>query len=303
MHTLLWRDRRSYTDASADPLQPLLFRVGTGDGADRSAVSMCWCVLETVLSTIVFLYVMKGAGETIKDMRSGGLDFRELCNLSVGSIFGSLLLLFLPLNALVCTGCALCCAVWTGVSHSLCLSRVRAAVDDIDSAAGGGGINRPGGRCSVNLFEYHDVVTMGLRISKAVSVWVLFQVFFIMPVVGIVAHWMSYSSDNWSVLHVLKLVWMALYFVFFVFFLCAIAVIIVKSGEEYRTRPFHFHARVLLLTSAMVFAVLLYFSPAPSTWRWTLIAIHAIRVSNVLTSLFSQFGVVDGMIARGGDML
>lgn len=245
---------------------------------------------------------MREARATINDMRTGGLDFRELCNLSVGSILSSLLWILLPLNVLVCAGCAVWCAVWTGVSHSLCAWRVKAAVDKIESTSEGG-INRPRQRCSLNLFEYHDVLTTGLQVSKVVSLWVLSQVLLFMPVVWILAQYLSYSNDTWSVLHVVTLAWMVLYVFLFVFFLCGAAVVILKSGEDYRTQPFHFRTRVLLVVSAMVFAMLLYFSPAPSTWRWTLIAIHSIRVSNVFTSLLCQVGVVEGITEREVDLL
>lgn len=79
---------------------------------------------------------------------------------------------------------------------------------------------------------------------------------------------------------------------------------ILTSGVEYYTQPFHVRVRVLLLVSTMLFAVMLYLSPAPSTWRWALITVHAVRVSSVFAFLLDRDGVVDGIAGHaGGDIL
>ncbi|CAN0482160.1 unnamed protein product, partial [Ectocarpus sp. 8 AP-2014] len=69
----------------------------------RSAGSTCLCVVEAVLSTIVFVYIMRKAAN--------------------GNIGGDGVLL-LPL-VIGCTAFA----VWVGASHSLCTLRVQRAVD------------------------------------------------------------------------------------------------------------------------------------------------------------------------------
>lgn len=79
-----------------------------------------------------------------------------------------------------------------------------------------------------------------------------------------------------------------------------------KFGEAYRTQPFHFHARALLLVSSMAYAVLLYVSPVSSTWRYLLILAHTTRTLKVL--LATARGPVEGMVIEAsgedaGDML
>lgn len=265
---------------------------------------MCWCVVETVLSTIVFVYMMTGAGATINDTGAGGLGIGELCNLSSGMVVGYLLGIILPPYALVCTGCAVGSVAWTGVSHCLCASRVMAAVDNNIESIDEGGTHRVNfGRCSVNFFEYHDVVTIGLRISKVALLWSVFLVFGFLPVFGVVDQYLTNSNDTWSILNILTLLWMAMYWVLFTGLLVVATFLVLKSGVKYFTQPFHSRARVLLLVSTIMFAVLLWVSPAPSTWRWALLAVHTIRVSSVFASLLGQIGVVEGTTGRTGDML
>lgn len=76
-----------------------------------------------------------------------------------------------------------------------------------------------------------------------------------------------------------------------------------KYGEEYRTQPLSFHTRALLWVSTAVIVIVVCFSPAPSTWRWSLVGIHTIRVLNVSASLLGQVGVLnlDGITERAGD--
>lgn len=270
-------------------------------------MSRCLCVVETALAAIVFVYVMKGAGESIydiNDMVTRRLNFRELSKYPGATIGGFLLRMCIPLDVLVLAGCAVWCVVWTGVRHSLCARRVKAAVDNIETISEGG-INRPGRR-SIDLYEYHDVITIGLRISKVVFVWINFQWLTLVPAVIIVGSVLSYSNNNWSVLNICELLFFFMYFFIFTILLCILVYCTVKSGEECRTQPLGLHARRLLFASTIVFAVVLYISPAPSTWRWSLMAIHAARVLILSVSLARQGDIdveLDGITERAGDMV
>ncbi|CAM9410193.1 unnamed protein product, partial [Ectocarpus fasciculatus] len=126
----------------------------------RSAGSTCLCVVEAVLSTIVFVYIM---GDTVNGCREN--DW----------------VLLLPL-VLACTACA----VRTGVSHSLCALRVQYAVDDIRSTNNEETNRRLGrGRSAasldvddgVDVFEYHDITTMSLNFLRGGMVWLLVLLF------------------------------------------------------------------------------------------------------------------------------
>lgn len=173
--------------------------------SERNAVSMCWCVVETVLSTIVFVYMVKGAGAAMKDMGIGVLYIKELRNLPSGTGGGYFLRTLFPVYALICTGCAVWSAAWTGMSHALCTSRMMAAVDTAIESIGAGTTS------NVNLFEYHDVITIGLRISKVASISALFLFCGVMPVCVIVDQCLANSNDIWSVLNIFTLTWMGVY--------------------------------------------------------------------------------------------
>lgn len=114
-----------------------------------------WCIVETILSIIIFVHAMKEVVEMLKSPSDGDL---------------------LPYDVLACTGCAVGCAAWTEVSHSFCPSTSEGAVDSIASI-NEGGVSRLGSD-GVDLFEYHDVITTGLKIWKVVSVWSIYQVLF-----------------------------------------------------------------------------------------------------------------------------
>lgn len=59
----------------------------------------------------------------------------------------------------------------------------------------------------------------------------------------------------------------------------------------------------ILVSTLMVYAVLLYVSPARAISRLSLMAIHTIRRWNILMSPFAQTGVVDGDTERAGGIL
>lgn len=101
--------------------------------------------METIISTMVFVYAIE---EIV-------VIFKSLSDDDV-----------LRLDVVACTGCAVWCAVWTGVFHSFCSSRVEGSVDNIKSI-NERGTNRPG-LVDVDLFEYDDVIPIGLRISKVI---------------------------------------------------------------------------------------------------------------------------------------
>ncbi|CAM9243875.1 unnamed protein product, partial [Ectocarpus fasciculatus] len=149
----------------------------------RSAGSTCLCVVEAVLSTVAFVYIM-----------------RKAVDLSDWDII-------LPL-VVACTACA----IWTGASHSLCTLRVQGAVDKIRSTNDEESDRRLGrGRPAepldvddgvhVDVFEYHDITTMSLHFLRAGLVWALVQLFVIALCVVLIPWYLflgQSTCQSWS---------------------------------------------------------------------------------------------------------
>lgn len=185
--------------------------------------------METILSAIVFVYAMEEAVEILKRFSDDD---------------------FLRLDVLACTGCAMWCAVYTGMSRTFCTSRVEEAVDSIESIHAGG-INRLG---PVDLFEYNEVFTVGLRIWEVVSVWILFQVLFLMSMLFLASFAAVYFLGY---LWLFVVGFLLLSLIYFTYLLCGLSYYILKSGEECGTQPLCFRARAMLLAFSMMHAVLL----------------------------------------------
>ncbi|CAM9556376.1 unnamed protein product, partial [Ectocarpus fasciculatus] len=109
--------------------------------------------------------------------------------------------LLLPL-VIACTTCA----VWTGVSHSLCTLRVQYAVDDIRSTNNEETNRRLGrGRSAVSLdvddgadvFEYHDITTMSLNFLRGGTVWLL-VLFFLTALLVAFIFLSKYTCLSWA---------------------------------------------------------------------------------------------------------
>lgn len=231
---------------------------------------MCWCIAEAVLSIIVFMYALEGAVEIIKNQ-----DVARGC------------FLFPPV--VLCIGCA----VWTGVSHSIFAPRVQVAVNDIVST-NASEIERLGPVAwadplsldGVDLFSYHDVLSLSLNVLKVVSAWLLLQVLSLGLTVCVVIYLLlafSLASDAYWLLAVFVPLWLLTYVR--VMYKCGVVGRTWKLGEACRTQPFHSHVRPMLLISSLVYAVLLYLSPVPAGWYWSLIATHTARALLVLISL------------------
>lgn len=243
--------------------------------------------METALSTIVFGYATKGTVD--------GLCEQDI-ELSPGEVARSWLL-FPPV--LLCIGCT----IFTGVSHLVCSVRSQGAVNSTASAnacemkrLGRGKWANYLGDDGVDLHEYHDVITVASHTSKVVSLWILFVFSALLLSFGVVlflllSYGFPLGPTLWSTIAAYLLV------SFVVFFLRGVTGRIWKSAGACRTQPFHPHTRALLLVSTMIYAVLLYLSPAPSTLRWSVSVTHSTRALKVLASLRGQD---EGGVDRAG---
>lgn len=216
---------------------------------------------------------------------------------------------FLFPPVVVCIGCA----VWTGVSHSLCTARVRRAVDTI-VATNASEISRvgPGDWADslsldrVDVFEYHDVITLSLYVLKVVSVWLLWQTLSLGVTLCVVIYLLlafSIQTDVLWVLGIFVALWLGCYFR--LMYTCRIVGRIWNLGEACRTRPFYRRVQPMLFVANLMYAVLLYLSPVPAVWYWCLIAMHTARALKVLASLRSNQseGVADTGAVVAGDLM
>lgn len=257
--------------------------------AGRSAWSRCWCTAEAVLTTIIFVYAMIGAVEIVRDQ-----DVARGC------------FLFPPV--VICIGCA----VWTGASHSLWTSRVRRAVGTIVSVnASEIGRLGPGSWADslsldrVDVFEYHDVITLSLYVLKVVSVWLLLQTLSLGVTLCVVIYLLLAFSIQRDALWVLG-IFVALWVGCFCRLLCTCGVAgrIWKLGEACRTRSFYARVRPVLLVANLLHAVLLYLSPVPAVLYWCLISMHTARAVKVLASLHARSdGRADTSTVVAGDLV
>lgn len=226
--------------------------------------------MEAVLSTVVFVYAIKGAVEIIENQ-----DVARGC------------FLFPPV--VLCIGCA----VWTAVSHSICAPRAQGAVNSIVST-NASEIDRLGPVAwadslsldGVDLFSYHDVLSLSLNVLKVVSAWLLLQVLSLGLTLCVVVYLLlafSLASDAYWLLAVFVPLWLGTYAR--VMYKYGVVGRTWKLGEACRTQPFHPHVQPMLLVSSLVYAVLLYLSPVPPAWYWSLIATHTARALTVLVSL------------------
>lgn len=242
----------------------------------RSAWSACWSIAETVLSTTFFVSAIKTAVENA----DGCFHF-----VGVGIWV-----------AVLCSGCA----VWPGICHCLCASRVHRAVNKIKST-NARGFDRledgsPEGDLDLDgldLYEYHDVVTITLNNSRVFFGWLLLLCFGIGWLFCIVASFMLALPDPRSdpnelavVIFVLSFSWLG--WLTWLMHKYGVVGKIRKFGQAYRTQPFHVDVPALLLVSSAVYALFLCSSPAPSMWKWSLIATHTARVSKVLAFLWGR---------------
>lgn len=249
--------------------------------------------MEAALSTVVFLYALKGAVEIVENQ-----DVARGC------------FLFPPV--VICIGCA----VWTGVSHLACAPRVQGAVNSIVSA-NAIEIDRLGPVAwadslsldDVDLFSYHDIVSLSLNVLKVVSAWLLLQVLSLGLTLCVVVYLLlafSLASDAYWLLAVFVPLWLGTYAR--VMYKYGVVGRTWKLGEACRTQPFHSYVRPLLFVSSLVYAVLLYLSPVPTAWYWVLIATHTARALRVLISLrwqserVTEGGVVAEDLLYGGSV-
>lgn len=215
---------------------------------------------------------------------------------------------FLFPPVVICIGCA----VWTGASHSLWTSRVRRAVETIVSInASEIGRVGPGSWADslsldrVDVFEYHDVITLSLYVLKVVSVWLLLQTLSLGVTLCAVVYLLLAFSIQRDVLWVLGIfvaLWLGCFFR--LMYTCGVAGRICTLAEACRTRPFYARVRPVLLVANLLYAVLLYLSPVPASWYWCLIAMHTARAVKVLASLRTRNdGGADTSTVVAGDLV
>lgn len=240
----------------------------------RSAWSTCWSITETVLSTTFFV----GAINTAAEKADGYFDIERFS---------------LWVVVMVCCGRAMS----MGVSHCLCKSRVHRAVNeiksrnarDIDRLEDGSQETALDLDC-LDLYEYHDVVTMAVINSRVILGLLLvlcfgmgwgfcLGLFFVLAPPGP----RSDPSGLAAVAFVLSCSWLA----WFAWSMRKYGVVgkIRNCGEACRVQPFHVDAPALLLVPSVLYALFLCFFLAPSVWKWSLIATHTARVFKVLAFL------------------
>lgn len=240
---------------------------------------MCWCIVEAVLSTIVFGYTVK-------------VDVLNVLSVSAQALFG-----YLAVAGY---------AVWTGVSYYLCTSRVHAAVNDIKAvhARESSGLRRDGPAASldiggVDLFEYHDIASMSSNMLQLAFVWLLFlgpisiPLFIISLLVSLLTcqEWAFLSCNSYSMFFTPLIFFLSvLYLGYFSRFLYTSGVItkIWNLGKPCQNQPFSFKhctAWTLMSVGSLVYTAFMFSSSAPSVWRWGVILTHNARTLRVLYSL------------------
>ncbi len=246
---------------------------------------MSWCIAEAVLSAVAFGYTLKV-----------GVNGLKVHN--VDDVAWWLQVLWVVLLS--------GCAVWSGVSHSLCTSKVQAAVGGIEAANAreSSSVRLDGsvsslGLDGVDLFEYHDITSMSWNMSKLASVPVLLYGIGIVPliislIVGILtcAEWAFFSCNSHSMFYVPVTV-----FVSALFLGCGARMLytsgvvgdIVSTFREAVPNQAVFdhilHIWTLVLVGGFLYNACMLFSPAPSVWRWGATLTHTARTLKVLYSL------------------
>jgi len=242
---------------------------------------MCWCIVEAVLSTIVFGYTVK-------------VDVLNVLSVNVRALFG-----YLAVAGY---------AVWTGASYYLCTSRVDAAVNDVkavntreSSSMRGDGSAASVGLGGMDLFEYHDIASMSSNMIQLAFVWLLFRgpVCIALSIIALLAslftcqEWAWFSCNSYSIFFApLVFVFSALYLGYLARFLYTSGVVdkIWNLGKPCQNQPFSFKhctAWTLISVGSLVYTVFMFTSSAPSVWRWGVVLTHAARTLRVLCSLYA----------------
>eukprot|EP00752_Nemacystus_decipiens_P008687 g7754.t1 len=262
----------------------------------RSAGSKCLCVLEAALAAAVFFYT--------------ALDFVYWASITdekddkglVHETFFFVLVMALMLTdgafgvALFVTGSA----VKTGVAHSLGRSN-----PPTGTAGGGAGdidrlerdrLEESLERDGVNVFDFREIVTTSVSVLWGISAFLLLQLVSLvlsLPFSFCLVFFSSTADSETE--HVgVWLVFVALELLAFTRLLHRF-----RFGEKFRsleqecrTQPSCSRVRVVLVASSIAYALVLYFSPAPPEWQWSLIAVHTVRASKLLVSLRDQSGAM-----------
>lgn len=195
---------------------------------------------------------------------------------------------FLPLPpVLIFTGCA----VWTGISHTFGVWKRKGASTPNEASLlqreqPSGFVDLDG----VDLFDYREVVEFSLNTCGGFSIWVLYQLasfLFACAWFFWLAVSFSFSSRGPYLSAGLALT--------FALWLSGCTYLLLRNfgllrrfsnlREACRTQPRSYAVKGLLLEFGMWYATVLYFSPAPPVWRWSLIVTHIARSLKLLYSL------------------
>jgi len=245
---------------------------------------MCWCIVDAVLSAVAFGYTVKVG---LNGLKAHSNDVAWLLQvLWVVSLSG--------------------CAVWSGVSHSLRTSKVKAAVGSIKAANAreSSSFPRHGPVASldlggVDLFEYHDITSMSWNMSKLASVPVLLYGVGVVPllislIVGMFTctEWAFFSCNAHSSFYVPLTVMLSALLLGFVgrmlYTSGVVGDIVSTFGEALPNQAVFdhiLHVWTLVLVGGFLYNACMFFSPSPSMWRWGTILTHTARTLKVLYSL------------------
>lgn len=206
------------------------------------------------------------------------------------------------------------CGIWTGVSHSVFSFRVQKAVQNIVSIdereTGLLGLSGPADSPRldrVNLFEYLDIVTIGLNVTAVASLslacllwyWGAWFFFLLCWALEGINFFSGPSPFVWHMFAVSFVLWCGCYV--WLIYRSGIVGRFRRLREACRTRPSYTHVQALVLLSSTLYAVCLRLIPLPSLWCWSLITAHTARAIKVWNSVDGQSGVVEAQGQFSGD--
>ena len=260
--------------------------------AGRSSGSKWLCVLEAVLAAVVFFYTALDFvyWASITDEKDDKGFVHE-------AVFFVLVMALMLTDgsfgiALFVTGSA----VKTGVAHSLAVggSSPQGAgnpagdIDRLERDRLAESLERDG----VNVFDFREIVTTSVRVLSGTSGFLLLQVVSMalsLPF-GFCLVFFSSNADSETEHVGVWLVFVALELFAFtrLFYRFRVGEKFRNLEQECRTQPTCTRVRVVLVLSSVAYAVVVYFSPAPSECQWSLIAMHTARALKLLVSLRDQ---------------
>lgn len=275
--------------------------------AGRSSLGAVLCGLEAIVSTIVFAYTINKVSEFA--VGSAGTDTGKWK--AIQALFPGWMMIadfdnpgFLPLPpVLIFTGCA----IWTGISHTFfCTWKRRGEstpTNDEVSRLERERLSESVDLDGVDLFDYREIVGFSLDACKGFSMWVFYQLFSFL----FTCAWIMLLVVNFSFGSRVELT--AGLALAFALWLSGCTCVLLrkfgfisrfrKLGQACRTQPRSYAVKGLLMESGVWYAAVLYVSPAPAVWRWSLAVTHIARSLKLLHSLRGRGEVALG---AGGEV-